>query len=143
MVAPADPGRPASARTCARKGACGERERAVLVVLAARRTRRAQASIRASPAAGNWAAGCCTGEGSPPMKTRRNWSPSELKSWAELWTQIDNYVRAKGGTPGPIDSKQERAIRSEERRVGKECRSRWTAWQEKKKEWRMRGGRRR
>src|SRR5205807_10219134 len=25
-------------------------------------------------------------------------------------------------------------IRSEERRVGKECRSRWAAWQEKKKE---------
>src|SRR5690242_21055857 len=30
----------------------------------------------------------------------------------------------------------EAAARSEERRVGKECRSRWWAWREKKEEWR-------
>src|SRR5687768_1001167 len=41
------------------------------------------------------------------------------------------------GLPGQIGS-IERAIRSEERRVGKECRCRWSAYHEKKKS--VRGG---
>src|SRR5437879_12628966 len=34
----------------------------------------------------------------------------------------------------PLETRGKRAARSEERRVGKECRSRWARWIEKKKD---------
>src|SRR5688572_31626055 len=41
--------------------------------------------------------------------------------------------RAAGGTPGRLSGADARRQRSEERRVGKECRSRWSPDREKKK----------
>src|SRR5207253_9464865 len=48
----------------------------------------------------------------------------------------DDADRDQPGQEHAVEHRRER-IRSEERRVGKECRSRWTPDQEKKKEKRM------
>src|SRR5207244_7748268 len=50
----------------------------------------------------------------------------------EFTTQLKAHVQAKGVTV--LSSRTLRRQRSEERRVGKECRSRWSRWQKKKKE---------
>src|SRR5205809_6603073 len=70
----------------------------------------------------------------------RDWSSDVCSS--DLRTTrhdaIRRWVESRGGWPATVKSTRSRGdgaglLRSEERRVGKECRSRWSPYQEKKK----------
>src|SRR5215216_2616281 len=61
-------------------------------------------------------------------RLRRRTRPTIGRSGAEV-----QLVRSRGGPRGDPPSPAASARRSEERRVGKECRSRWSPYHEKKK----------
>ena len=60
----------------------------------------------------------------------RKWNTGEeTVSWASLGTSQGNHVESAAGAlppAGQLDPQRKAQARSEERRVGKECRSRWS-----------------
>src|SRR5690625_7613233 len=65
----------------------------------------------------------------------------KLMKWLQRMTRMKMYQKR---IPNPKNKQRLRnrrkVMRSEERRVGKECRSRWWRYNEKKKKKRVRGG---
>src|SRR5687768_17938477 len=60
-----------------------------------------------------------------------------LPIWVRRGFRTDAWLPPAGAAPArppPWSRRRRRASRSEERRVGKECRSRWSPYHEKKKE---------
>src|ERR1035441_4604193 len=63
-----------------------------------------------------------------PLQDAAGWVDHYRRFWEESFDRLDDYLQELKGQDSKSRAKEKKHVRSEERRVGKECRSRWSPY---------------